>query len=242
MSEFIARNPEHADEQLIARVREAENRKEDAWREKFLAENLFHDKHLDNTLIDTEDKIRLLALDHEFMEDKKQCENMGQRFALAISDKYLGKIHVVELGRTTDPGKNGEIDGLKGEYLDFLDWMKLNKIVKKEMTRQEGGRQLSVRPTVVPEAAADFAIMIRNRRLIDTVTTHKGKPLSITIVKRMLFSLPKASLFPLVNIDAELKSEAVHQVIEDRFLKNGWGGVEPIRTSYYLGTKYDYES
>lgn len=231
MSEFIASDPEA----LIAAVRESENEREENWREKFLAENLFHNAHLDEVLEETEDRILLLNLEHQFLQDK-QHKNMGERFDLALSNKYLGKIHVVELGRTTNPGTNGEVDGLKSEYNDLLRWMQQEGIVERELTRQESGRSVSVRKPVLPGASDRLVIMVRNRPLIQSKLVHKDQELDIAIAKRMVFSLPRESIKPLLNINAKLCGEEVHEIIEERFLKNGWGGVQPIRTAYYLAT------
>lgn len=231
MSEFIASVPEA----LVETVRQTENEREEGWREKFLAENLFHNNHLDDVLRRSEDRIQLLNLEHQFLQDK-QDKNMGERFDLALSDRYLGKIHVVELGRTTNPGANGEIDGLKTEYNDLLRWMQQNGIVERELSRQESGRNISVRKPALDEAADRLAIMVRNRPLIQTSLVHNGQQLDIAIAKRMVFSLPRESLKPLLAINPNLCGEEVQQFIEDRFLKNGWGGVRPIRTAYYLAT------
>jgi hypothetical protein len=233
MSEF-AIQPSEA---LIETVRTSENLKEESWRERFLAENLFHTEHLEEVFSKSDDdKILLLQLENEFLNEKSG-KNMGERFALAISDKYLGKIHVVELGRTTNPGINGEIDGLKDQYRDLLRWMKTEGIVDDEMSRAESGRNISTRKPVEEEAADKLAIMVRNRPLINTTIEHEGTKLNIAIAKRMVFGLPRNALKAIFAIDEDLNSEKTQQFIEERYLKNGWGGVVPIRTAYYLATQ-----
>jgi hypothetical protein len=233
MSEFGIR----ATEALADVVRTSENAKEDAWRERFLAENLFHNAHLDEVLGKTEDKIQLYSLEQEFLEEKRD-KTMGERFALAISAKYRGKIHVVELGRTTNPGVNGEVDGLKDEYRDLLKWMQENGVVERELERHESGRNMSIRKPVHEEAANKLVIVVRNRPLVETEIVHEGVNLSIGITKRMVFGLPHQSMRALLAVSPELdlNSERVQQFIEGNFLKDGWGGVQPIRTAYYLAT------
>lgn len=233
MTEFASRPPES----LIEMVRTSENTKEENWREIFLAENLFHAEHLDEVFNRSpEDRILLMQLENEFLNEKRG-KNMGERFALALDEKYLGKIHIVELGHTTDPGRNGEIDGLKDEYRDLLKWMIENGIVEHELTRQESGRRVSIRKPVTPEAASSLGIVVRNRPLIDTAIEHEGETLDVAIGKRMVFSLPQPAIKALLALSDDINCEQTQQYIEERFLRDGWGGVAPIRTSYYLATK-----
>lgn len=255
MSEFIARAPEAILETLVSKVRESENTKEEAWEERFLAENLFHDKFLDATLHGTEDRIKLLNLEHEFLQEKRG-KNMGERFDLAIGDKYLGKIHIVELGRTTNPGANGEVDGLKSQYHDFLKWLKKQGVVKDELGRlespeevnerlekypesspqPESRRHISGRAPVHPEATNNFVIMVRNRRLIDTSLKHDGKTLDIAVSKRMVFGMPPKALAAIYAMhDGDLNTDQALKHIEG-LLEHAPDAITPIRTAYYLAT------
>lgn len=235
MTEFGVRTPNT----LIEAVRANENEVEESWREEFLAKNLFHAKHLDHTLASGNYNTHSLPLlEHDFLTEK-QGKNMGERFELALSDKYLGKIHVVELGKTKDPGLDGAIDGLKGEYNDLLSWMKSVGIVEKELERSESGRDISERNPVTDYARGKLVIAVRNRPLIDTEHVHNGRTISIRIAKRMVFSMPiQTRVAVLARCGSnELKGDRVVEFVENMFLSNGAGGIQPIRTAYYLATE-----
>lgn len=255
MSEFKTHSPETSVDSLVSKVRESENTKEEAWEERFLAENLFHDKFLDATLHGTEDRIKLLNLEHEFLQEKRG-KNMGERFEFAISDKYLGKIHIVELGRTTNPGANGEVDGLKSQYHDFLKWLKEQGVVEEELGRlespeevnerlekspgsnpqPESRRHISARAPVHPEATNKFMIVVRNRHLIDTSLNHKGRELDVAVTKRMVFGMPPQALAVISAMhDGNLNNEQAQQHIEG-LLEHAPDAITPIRTAYYLAT------
>lgn len=254
MSELGKRAPEINPEDLVNRVRESENKKEEAWEELYLAENLFHRKFFDATLESSEDRIRLLSLEEEFLSEKRG-KNMGERFNLAISDKYLGKIHVVELGRTTNPGANGEVDGLKSQYHDFLKWLKDNGIVENELGRMEtpeemekrlakypdstphleNRRNLSARAPVIPDAEDRFAIMVRNRRLIEASLEHDGRRLDIAVSKRMVFGMPLQAVAAINSMHGGFKSDLALTHVE-QLLEHAPSAITPIRTAYYLAT------
>ena len=236
MTEFGVR----ASETLIESVRRTENEHEETLREVFLADKLFHDAHLKRAIAEPHRFIDELGrLQREFLDEKRGM-NMGERFALALSDKYLGRVHVVELGSTTDPGVSGEIDGLKDEYRDLLRWMKDNGIVENELDRKESGRSVSLRKPLCPEAAAGIVIMIRNRPLINTLITHDGRSVGIGIAKRMVFSMPHNTLYALnagtVDKNLTFDDERSLGMIET-MLQHGSGGIRPIRTAYYLATE-----
>jgi hypothetical protein len=238
MSEsFGIRTPEA----LIDAVRAKENEYEESLREKFLADKLFNVNHLLDVMIDPNLSAEYLdELEKDFLQEKKGL-NMGERFALALSDKYLGKLHVVELGSTTSPGAQRSIDGLKHEYTDLRNWMENTSTDIKfhEFSRQESKRKVSVRQPVCPEAKDKIAIMVRNRPLLVGRRERNHQPLDFAVLKRMVFSLPLETLHAL-NAGTETKDlrfndERSLQIIET-CLEHGSGGVEPIRTSYYLAT------
>lgn len=234
MSEFGLRTPEA----LLEDVRASENKVEEAWRERFLAEHLFHDSFSAETAaLSPYDGIRYAELERAFL-DEKRGKNMGERFELAISDKYLGKIHIVELGNTTNPGVSGEVDGLKAEYRDLLGWMIQEGIVENEIPRQRSDRNVSLRAPALREARDQVQIMVRNRRLVKTTLEHEGGKLSIAIAKRMVFSLPTSTTSALHARFHSATSEQALEFIETTFLHHGSGGVQPIRTSYYLATDF----
>lgn len=252
MSEFGIRPPQH----LAETIRMSENEREEAWRERYLSDNLFHPDHTKAVWEKSpENSAVLLALEQEFLHEKKG-KNMGERFALALDDRYLGKIHTIELGSTTNPAANGAVDGLKEEYHDLLNWLKQNSIVEDEMSRQESGRTIELRTPVDPEAAKNVIIMVRDRPLIKAELEHDGRYLDIDIKKRMVFALPLMTARLLLNrfihklprsssgdgIDERyvpklFNDEEVLDFIESTFLLHGSGGVVPIRTSYLLATE-----
>jgi hypothetical protein len=238
MSEtFGIRTPEA----LVDAVRAKENEYEESLREQFLADKLFSVDHLLDVMVNPDLSAEYLdELEKEFLQEKKGL-NMGERFALALSDKYLGKLHVVELGNTTSPGAQRSIDGLKHEYTDLRDWMEetATDIEFHEFSRQESRRKVSVRQPVCPEAKNKIAIMIRNRPLLIGRRERSNKPIEFAVLKRMVFSLPLETLHAL-NAGTEKKDfrftdERSLRIIET-WLEHGSGGVEPIRTSYYLAT------
>lgn len=237
MSEFGIHTPEA----LAEEVRASENTVEDNWREAFLADKLFHFEHLFDVFCEPklgEDYLEKLKKD--FLEEKRGL-NVGERFALAISDKYLGKLHVVELGRSTDPSISGDVDGLKDEYRELLGWMVEKDIVKDELPRRESGRRVGWREPNLPEAQPKLKIMVRNRPLIHTSIEHNDKKLSLAIAKRMVFSLPMESflaLNPAENADMKQKVFTNERSLElvELMLEHHSGGVRPIRTAYYLFT------
>ena len=112
-------------------------------------------------------------------------------------------------------------------------------IVDKEMSRKQSGRNVSLRKPQLPSAATELAIMIRNRPLINAAIMHDGREVGIGIAKRMVFSVPITTLHAL-NAGTELKKYSLNderslQIIET-MLHHGTGGIEPIRTAYYLAT------
>lgn len=242
MSEFGIRPPESVRES----VRASENVVEEAWREDYLSRHLFHgERGVRSYRIS--DLNRFNELDHhiqdfappewleqDFLADKRGL-NMGERFALALDEKYLGKIHVVELGSTNQPDDSGAIDGLRSQYNDLLDWLKNHDIVKDELSRKESGRTISMRPPKLSDHASQVMVVIRNRLLIDTVIEHEGREVKVMIAKRMVFGMTTQAAKALLTRDPKLEQESTKEIIETQ-LHHGSGGVHPIRTAYYLAT------
>ena len=231
MSEFGIRPPEYVQES----VRKSENEVEEAWREDFLSRHLFHYARLDSMYPgEIGDSAVLHRLEQDFLEDKRHL-NMGERFALALSEKYLGKIHVVDLGSTSQPDNSGAIDGLRSQYNDLLQWMIQNGIVDAELSRQDSRRTISMRPPRLAEHATQIMVVVRNRPLIDTEIEHNGQKIKIMIAKRMVFGMPTQAARALTTRDRLLEEESTKEIIETQ-LQHGSGGVHPIRTAYYLAT------
>ena len=241
MSEFRPSNPET----LVEGIRIEQNETEEHLEQQFLSEALFHNDY-QISLVDTvsthgEYVDELGRLQGEFLKDKKG-KNMGERFELALSDKYLGKIDVVELGSTDQPGRSNCIDGLKHEYLDLLSWMKANGIVDAELTRQESLRFVSLRSSRV---SPGHVVVSRNRPLInaDIPSPNGNGKITLGIAKRMTFALPNRTVAVLAMLGNE-EGSIVDKLNEDRALERlefmldeANGGIVPIRTSYYLSSR-----
>ncbi|GEM_PF-1906633 len=232
MSEFVVRTTE----ELVKAVHDSENEIEESHREDRLMRVLFHDDHHDvMSELEWLGALELEQLRRDFLEEKRD-KNMGERFEMALSPKYLGKIHVVELGMTTEPSADGGIDGLKKDYRDILKFMTDNKIVERELSRSESGRWLDFRNPVLDEAKGKLVVVGRNRPLIDTTIEHGGKVVAVHMLKRMVFSMPMTNFHLLVQRGGgKLESERALEVLETQ-LNHGSGGIAPIRTTYYLAT------
>lgn len=241
MSEFGAPYPEI----LLEGIRTEQNEIEEHLEQQFLSEALFQNDYqaslADSFLTQGEYVDELGRLQVEFLKDKKG-KNMGERFELALSDKYLGKIDVVELGSTDQPSRSNSIDGLKHEYLDLLSWMKSNGIVENELSRQESHRFVSLRTSRV---SPDHVVVSRNRPLITTaISSPRGdEKITLAIVKRMTFALPNRTVAVLSMLGGEegsvadrLNDETALERLEF-MLDQANGGIIPIRTSYYLSSR-----
>lgn len=241
MSEFGPPNPET----LVEGIRIEQNEIEEHLEQQFLSDTLFHndfqmslaDKHLSHGEYADE----LGRLQGEFLKDKKG-KNMGERFELALSEKYLGKIDVVELGSTDQPGRSNSIDGLKHEYLDLLSWMKHNGLVEDEVSRQKSQRFLSIRNSRV---SPDHLVVSRNRPLVktDIPSVHGDEKITLGIVKRMTFAMPNRTVALLATLGGE-EGSAISRLNDERALERlefmldqANGGIIPIRTSYYLSSR-----
>lgn len=241
MSEFGAPNPET----LVEGIRIEQNEIEEHLEQQFLSEALFHNDYqmsLADELASRGEYVDVLGrLQGEFLKDKKG-KNMGERFELALSEKYLGKIDVVELGSTDQPGRFNSIDGLKHEYLDLLSWMKSNGLVDDELSRQESQRFISLRNSRV---SPDHLVVSRNRPLVKTAiaSTRGDEKITLGIVKRMTFALPNRTAALLATLGGD-EGTAVERLNDDRALERlefmldeANGGIIPIRTSYYLSSR-----
>ncbi len=232
--------PRVSPERLSTCLRETENHVEERIREKALAMTLFHDTHLDDAIARSPEEVFQRISDELNFLDAKHSLNMGERFALALEPEHLGKIHVVELGHTTDPSATGEIDGLKTDYRHLYQWLNDHGIIKEgEIPREnKDSRSLTTREPVDDSAAESHVIIVRNRRLIRETMNHDGKDIRIQIGKRMVFAVPKGAAFALISRAEREKmstSDAVN-LFEETFIDKGTGGVIPIRTSYLLAT------
>lgn len=217
-------------------LRQEQNALEETLREQFLANTFFHDHYYFSAgdahtfgrsagvAIDN-----LASLQQEFMEEKRH-KNMGERFALALSPKYFDKIHVVELGLTENPSSDGEIDGLKHEWVDLRHWLESEGLIDGELSREESGRLFEYRRS---KAAPDHVVVVRQRPLVLAETDSAR----VVIFKRMVFAMPELLCAAIANTthDPELKSEASMSYIEDlMYHKNPL--IASIRTGYYLAT------
>lgn len=221
--------------ELADAVRVEQNRIEEQRRDAFLADKLFH-THI--RVVD-EFKEHADAITEEFLREKKG-KSMIERFDLATNERFLGMVHVVELGVTTAPAADGELDDLKDEYGDLLDFLIDTKIVEREMTREESGRTLSVERTALTD---DLVVVTRNRPLIAgaaSISIAEGHevPTAIGIAKRMVFSMPTPLYGAIAKRfnDPGLKSEDATRCVEN-LLERRDPSIGAIRTAYYLATE-----
>lgn len=232
--------PQGSPERLSVCLRETENQVEERIREKALAMTLFHDTHLDHAIARSPEEVFQRIADELHFLNAKHSLNMGERFALALEPEHLGKIHVVELGRTTNPGATGEIDGLKSDYRHLYEWLDAHGIIKEgEIPREKkDSRSLTTREPVDKKAAESHVVIVRNRRLIRETMHHNGKNIRIQIGKRMVFAVPKGAALALISRAEreELSDSDAVRLFEETFIDKGTGGVVPIRTSYLLAT------
>lgn len=234
MSEFGIRVPGA----LYESMRQHENEKEELLREEFLEATMFHPDYMMSEEFKTPGQ-RISDMGRtqsEFLREKKD-KNMIERFQMSLSDKYLGKLHVIELGVTVDPGASGEIDGLKEEYHALRDYMLSLDMVTKEFSRDESGRTVGVRAPVDDAARGRLVIMTRNRLLMRAELEAQNRRLEIGIAKRMVFSLPTQALHALASRPGGLNEPGSLEMLET-MLSHGSGGVQPIRTGYYMVTDF----
>lgn len=225
--------------EVLEMVKNAENLAEDQLRDQNLADLLFH-KHLDGAFSDDE----LQKIEREFLEAKRGL-NMGQRMELALSPRFLGVINVVELGLSENPSQSGEVDGLKKQYHQLLNWMERNGWSINELPRNSTNRRVIVSPS---RASTGYRIVSRTRELLDTSTfvdqpidgevTYK-RQVDISIAKRMVFAIPTAMHEAIKKFcdgedpDDPEANEKVNLKIEE-FMDNKYKKIHPIRTAYYL--------
>jgi hypothetical protein len=236
------KNPEYLSEDFI----HMENEFEEEMRDRVLIEHLFHDAHLDQILnSSTVDTSTLIDLHHEFVEEKKK-RNFGARFDLALQPKFLGIIKLVELGISTNPGRNGEADGLKAHYLEHLDWMMKNVQWKEyekdpdqfpvgELPREKSRRTITTRQPQCKTAKDSLVIVERNRPLINSLMDHSGETVHVRIGKRMLFALPKKTIDAIEQHIGKVSDPSGMNTIEN-MLDHKAEIITPIRTGYYLAT------
>lgn len=241
MSELGAPTPET----LVNGIRTEQNQIEEHLELQFLSETLFHNDYeaslVDRCASQGEYVDELGRLQGEFLKDKKN-KDMRERFEIALSDKYLGKIDVVELGSTDQPGRSNSIDGLKDEYLALLSWLKSHDIVDYEMDREESQRFVSLRTSRI---SPDHLVVSRNRPLIKTSieAPHDGSKIELGVVKRMTFAMPNRVAAILATLGGE-DGSALERLNDSRALERLEfmldevnGSIIPIRTSYYLSTR-----
>lgn len=225
-------------------LRAEQNAIADRERDAFLARNLFHIP----TAFRPDAGEFLEEVKRAFLT-QKEGKNMGELFALAIQEPYLGVINVVELGVSRHPENEGELDAIDTQYDDFKRKLKDKKIIEGEVERAESGRKLEIGKS---EVLDDLLVLTLTRKLIDAqtdapVTLHDGEeaaeqlipvPVRFQVAKQTTFAIP-AKLYHAVAArfdDPYLRKESSLSIVEG-LLAPGSEFVEPIRTSYYLGTE-----
>jgi len=230
------KSPSLDSEVLRTHLSQEQNAIEDELREDFLAQNLFHWGHVRGYDSINEMAEQLTRLKQEFLAEKRDA-NMGERFAMAISQKYLGKISVVELGlvESNDPQ---DYVNLKKQYNDLRNWLIMHAIISDEISREQSGRTLSYRQSRVD---ATRIVVIRQRPLIEAAMPARddtGKEYGQTqfgIAKRQIFSAPR-ELAAIVRANASQSDDSVHTAMEEweRLLGETHPAIHRIRTGYYV--------
>lgn len=240
MSEFNSPNSEA----LSRCIRTEQIEIEEHLEQQFMADSLFHEDFTGSLAADATSQGEYLdelgRLQGEFLSDKKG-KDMCERFVMALSDKYRGKVDVVGLGSTDQPSATN-VDGLKHDYIKMLVWMQKNGFVDEELPRAKSGRFLELRSSI---ASPDHLIISRNRPLVKTaVELPDGRKLSLGVVKRMTFAMPNRTVAVLSTLGPENRS--VLQKLNDEkaidrlefMLDEANGGIIPIRTGYYLSSRF----
>lgn len=215
--------------ELADAVRIEQNKIEEQRREDFLAGKLFH---LHAQVQDG----YTARFEEEFLREKKG-KSMIERFDLATTEPFLGMVHVVELGVTTAPAADGDLDDLKDEYIELRDFLVGSNLLDREMTREESGRSLTVDPSPL---TSELVIVARNRPLMGGRIELGVDTLVVGIAKRMVFSMP-STLYDAIATrfdDPGLKSEEALACVEN-LLERRVQSIGAIRTAYYLATQLD---
>lgn len=221
---------------LLRAVRDEANAREEQFRRDEFETFLFHRDVATNAVLNGMPS-QLEALKRDFLKDKNDNDMFG-RLEIALSKKYLGAIHVVELGTTTEPGMDGSADGLKVEYRALRNWMKSLGIIEDEMSREESGRFFDVN---FPEATNTRVVIGRTRPLISTLMKtpdDTSVQAQVDIAKRMVFSIPTGLYLAYARTDPKIEQDATMRSIEELLqAPNGKKQlIDPIRTTYYLRT------
>ncbi len=223
-----------ATSKYLEELGKSENELHEAARASFLGQNFFHEET---------DTASMIELHEKFMQDK-HGRSFGERFAMAISDDYLGRVRVVELSSTDHdailPGGS-----YKSPYHDLRHRLIQNDVIQGELTAEEGGRTCFVKPPVLsaPTGVEARVVVTRVRPLIcaDTVN-ESGTPLNFEIVKLSVFAMMKLQLAGLYTrykvTPGEPWSEEMMQHVEDLLRASDKSSmhrvIHKIRTGYYL--------
>lgn len=184
-----------------------------------------------------------LDLHARFMTEKRG-KNFGERFAMAVSDDYLGKVRVVELSSTdhdlVPPGGS-----YKDPYRDLLQWLVGHGIVETEIPVEKSGRTFSVKrcPLQVPHGVKERVIVTRVRPLLlADMVNESGTTLNFEIMKLSVFAMMKEQLEALYArygvSPSEEWSESMMQHVEDLLNLSDQTSmhrvIHKIRTGYYV--------
>ncbi len=211
-----------------------ENELHEATRASFLRSHFFHDETDIRAMIELHDK---------FMREKKG-KNFGERFAMAISDEYLGRVHVVELS-STDHDEIPPGGSYKDPYHDLYDWLLRNGVVEAELDAQQSGRMFAVNPSSVPVpyGAQERVIVTRVRPLLRAdMENEVGTPLNFGITKLSVFAMMRLQLTALYTrygvTPGEEWTEPMMQHVEELLRHSETTPmhrvIHKIRTGYYL--------
>lgn len=237
MSEFPSTDEVQAYRDLIRRL---ENKKCDQAREETLEDHLLHPGIIDTfdpNQNELEVRWEIMQLRNEFLEEKKG-KNFGERFAMAISNKYLGKVSVIELGVTEHIG-SAESQDLKEQYRDIRNWLVTHSVIEDELNREQSGRffRLSLAPVrSINRKVPAHVVVSRVRPLLEgEIINEAGQTALFKQLKLSVFSMSGGVYIGLrEKYGAELTcSERFMEHVEKMMDENDENFINPIRTAYY---------
>jgi len=167
---------------------------------------------------------------------------------MGISDKYVGKIDLIELCNLSTVEEIYAPDAKK-PYKDLRQWLINHEIIERELTRSESERFFTFRKSCVSPiepGVQQRIIVTRQRPLISGTMRNESQTwIDFVISKTMVFSVPEAMLMAIRdrydwNGKSEDMPDAMKEHIENllhEFNDPNDTIIQKIRTGYYLRAK-----
>lgn len=161
------------------------------------------DPFLENNFLHNPDLPDARDIKQAFIDDCRD-QNLGQRFALFLTNKYKDTIKIAKLASTKHRVPD-ESQRLYREYKDFAKWIEDNT-KERELDRIASDRQFSVKFVEV-EPYGEMAVVLRTRPLImATVNAERSpgeyEPVDTIIYKETLFAIPAVEIRDLAAAEA----------------------------------------